>query len=69
MNSNYLISSKKNSKDTEKEDSSSSVPLLDANKKDNDYQIILSDSENEINKDKMTAESLKKNQKWKIRNS
>ena len=33
MNSNYLVSSKNNSKDTEKEDSSSSVTLLDANKK------------------------------------
>ena len=60
MNSKYIVCSKKNSKDTDKEDSSSSVRLNKANKKDNDYKIILSDSENKIYKDKIAAESLKK---------
>ena len=60
MNSKYIIPSKKNLKDTDKEDSSTSVKLQKSNIEAEDYKIILSNSENEINKDKIAAESLKK---------
>ena len=56
---NYLINSKKNNKETYNDDSSTSVRMNEFNTKDNDYRIILSESENEKNKVKIAAESIK----------